>query len=29
MSDVQKEAIWTRIETENTAWRFNKYKDRA
>ena len=29
MSEEEKEAVWVRIETEKTAWRFNKYKDRA
>lgn len=29
MSDTEKQAVWKRIETEGTAWRFNKYKDRV
>lgn len=29
MSEEEKEAVWVRIETEKTAWRFNRYKDRA
>jgi predicted Fe-S protein YdhL (DUF1289 family) len=29
MEPQTKEAVWVRIEAENTAWRFNRYKDRA
>lgn len=29
MTRDEKEVVWVRIETEATAWRFNKYKDRA
>lgn len=29
MTDAEKEVVWVRIETEASAWRFNKYKDRA
>ena len=29
MSDEEKEAVWERIERERTAWRYNRYKDRA
>lgn len=29
MSDREKETIWKRIDNEATAWRYNKYKDRA
>lgn len=25
----KKEAVWQRIEADGTAWRFNRYKDRA
>ena len=28
-SDAEREAVWQRIETEATSWRFNKYKDRV
>lgn len=29
MTPDEKEVVWVRIETEKTAWRFNRYKDRA
>lgn len=29
MSDAEKEVVWVRIDAEASAWRFNKYKDRA
>ena len=29
MTDDQREAVWQRIEAEHTAWRFNKYSERA
>jgi predicted Fe-S protein YdhL (DUF1289 family) len=29
MPDAEKEIVWARIEADATAWRFNKYKDRA
>ena len=29
MPDDEREVIWQRIETEATAWRFNRYKDRV
>ena len=29
MLPADKEVIWQRIETENTAWRFHQYKDRT
>lgn len=29
MSADEKEAVWQRIEREGTAWRFNRYKERA
>lgn len=29
MTDYEKEVTWVRIETERTAFRFNKYKERV
>lgn len=29
MTQAEKDAVWQRIETDGTAWRFNQYKDRA
>lgn len=29
MTDEEKEVVWQRIESEATALRFTKYKDRA
>jgi hypothetical protein len=29
MSPGEKRAVWHRISTEGTAWRFNKYAERA
>jgi len=29
MSEPEREAVWQRIETEATSWRFNRYKDRV
>ena len=29
MTDANKEAVWQRIESEQTAWRFNKYSERV
>jgi predicted Fe-S protein YdhL (DUF1289 family) len=29
MSPAQKRAVWHRISTEGTAWRFNRYAERA
>ena len=29
MSEPEREVVWQRIESEGTAWRFNKYKDRV
>lgn len=29
MSDDEKKAVWLRIETEATAWRFTDYKERT
>ena len=29
MSPGEKRAVWRRIQTEGTAWRFNKYAERA
>lgn len=29
MTHDEREAVWLRIETEATAWRFNRYADRA
>jgi hypothetical protein len=29
MTSEEKEAVWLRIETDATSWRFNKYKDRV
>lgn len=29
MTDAEKEAVWMRIESAQTAWRFNKYKEMA
>ena len=29
LSPAQKRAIWQRISQENTAWRFNRYAERA
>lgn len=29
LTEDEKETIWVRIETEATAWRFNRHKDRA
>jgi len=29
MSPTAQDAVWRRIEDEATAWRFNRYKDRA
>lgn len=29
MSEEQKDAVWLRIETQRTAWRYNRYKERA
>lgn len=29
MTKEEREAVWQRIETEATSWRFNKYKDRV
>jgi len=29
MSEAEREEIWQRIDTEATAWRYNKYKDRT
>jgi predicted Fe-S protein YdhL (DUF1289 family) len=29
MTQDEREAVWLRIESEGTWWRFNKYKDRV
>ena len=29
MPEAEREAVWQRIETEGTWWRFTTYKDRA
>jgi hypothetical protein len=29
MRPVEKRAIWLRITAQGTAWRFNKYAERA
>lgn len=29
MTRDERETVWRRIETEDTAWRFNHYKERA
>ena len=29
MEEKEKEAVWQRIESEGTWWRFNRYKDRV
>lgn len=29
MPEDAREDVWLRIETEATAWRFNRYKDRV
>jgi len=29
MSEEEKQGIWTRIDAEATAWRYNIYKDRV
>jgi predicted Fe-S protein YdhL (DUF1289 family) len=29
MSDQEREAVWQRIDAEATAWRYNRYQDRA
>lgn len=29
LTDEEKEVIWKRIDTEATAWRYNRYKDRV
>jgi predicted Fe-S protein YdhL (DUF1289 family) len=29
MTPEAKEKVWQRIDTEATAWRYNRYKDRA
>jgi len=29
MSDVEKQVIWQRIDSEATSWRYNTYKDRV
>ena len=29
MSPEQQETVWQRIERDGTAWRFNRYKERA
>lgn len=29
MTTEEKAAVWERIEREQTAWRFNKYKERV
>lgn len=29
MNDDEREAVWQRVETEATSWRFNRYKDRV
>lgn len=29
MSSEQQEVVWQRIERDGTAWRFNRYKERA
>jgi hypothetical protein len=29
MEEKEKEAVWQRIESEGTWWRFNRYKNRV
>lgn len=29
MTPAEQEIVWQRIEREGTAWRFNRYKERA
>ena len=29
MTPEQKEVVWQRIDSEATAWRYNRYKDRV
>lgn len=29
MPEADREVVWQRIESEATAWRFNRYKDRG
>jgi len=29
MSPPEQEEIWKRIDKEQTAWRYNRYKDRV
>lgn len=29
MTKEEQGAVWQRIDTEATAWRYNRYKDRA
>ena len=29
MTEEEKQVIWTRIDTEATAWRYNIYKNRV
>lgn len=29
MSEPEREAVWQRIEAQNTWWRFNRYAERA
>jgi len=29
MSDIEKQVIWQRIDSEATSWRYNTYKDRV
>ena len=29
LTPAEKEAVWNRIEAEGTAWRFNRYRERA
>jgi hypothetical protein len=29
MTEEEKQAIWTRIDAEATAWRYNIYKNRV
>jgi predicted Fe-S protein YdhL (DUF1289 family) len=29
MSEEEREAVWQRIDTKATAWRYNRYQDRV
>lgn len=29
MTQQQKEVVWLRIDSEATAWRYHRYKDRV